>query len=248
MTSTLTRAGSDPRARRESGTARSFWPRLLLGLLAAVIVFEVVWAFPVYLSLDPERSRSAISPEFPGHFYILSAHVITGIIALVTLFLQFLAPLRRHLPHWHRRVGWVYVAAGAVPTSAMGLLLLPPSTTPAGKVGLAFQAILWSVTAVLGLVRARQGRYREHRRLMLYSVAFAVGTSWGRITYNVFEPGTAISPGVHTDFGTWAGWFTNLLVVHLYLVWSERREASRRGPDPARGEDSATTTRNAVGS
>ncbi len=207
---------------------RYLWLVLTLGL----VVFNFVYAMPRYLSLDPSQSRSVLDPSAPAHFGLLVAHVVTGNVAMATVLLQLWPWLRRHYPQVHRASGRVYILAGALPSAALGVFaLIPLRPGPAGSIGLGAMGVLWIVTTVIGWRMARQRRYAEHRRWMIYSFALALGTSWGRIIVVILTafPSLQVSVDVLIEVANWLGWVVNLLIAHLWIESRAKRSSKGGG-------------------
>jgi len=204
-----------------------WWRSPWVVALIVIVVFNLLYALPRYLSLDPSRSRVPLDPGFPQHFGVIVAHVVTGNVAMVTVFLQLMPWIRRSRPALHRATGMVYVFAGALPSALLALVLLPFSAAPAGKVGLATMAVLWIATTLTGFRMALLHRYAEHRRWMTYSFALALGTSWGR----VISIALLHIPGFHLglltllDVANWLGWVVNLLIAQWWLELTYRRQS-----------------------
>ncbi|HST48820.1 DUF2306 domain-containing protein [Jatrophihabitans sp.] len=214
-----------------------FWrePYLWLVVLLGLIIFNVLYGLPRYLSLDENKARIGLDPSRTGeHFGFLVAHIVTGNIAMVTLLLQLWTWLRLNHPKVHRISGQVYILAGALPSALLGvtaLLILRQGS--AGSLGLGTMGVLWIVTTVIGWVRARQHRYVEHQRWMIYSFALALGTSWGRFVVEAFtaSPGLVKHVNVYVllDFTSWFGWILNLLVAHLWIESRAKRTSKAGG-------------------
>ncbi|MEU3455885.1 DUF2306 domain-containing protein [Micromonospora sp. NPDC006766] len=206
---------------------RYFWLVLLLG----IVVFNLIYALPRYLSLDPSQSRSGLDPSVPAHFGLLVAHVVTGNVAMVTVLLQLWPWLRRNHPGVHRNSGRVYILAGALPAAGLGLFaLIPLRPDQTGSVGLGAMGVLWIVTTIVGWRMAIRHRYAEHQRWMLYSFALALGTTWGRIIVVVLTafPNLPVNFSVLVEVNNWLGWMVNLLIAHLW-VESRASRSSKAG-------------------
>jgi predicted membrane protein DUF2306 len=214
-----------------SPVRRPLWRSPWVYGIAALVVFNLTYAFPRYLSFDPTQSRSMIDPTFPLHYPVLVVHIVAGNIALVTVFLQLLPWLRRRYPAVHRFTGRLYVFAGVIPAAVLSLVLLPYSTAPMGKLGLATMAVLWLATALAGFRAARQRRYVDHRQWMIYSFALALGTSWGRVVTEFLVPGADIGIATFFDISSWMGWVVSLVIAHW---WLERTSPRRRAVRAAR--------------
>ncbi|MCW2877870.1 MAG: hypothetical protein JWQ95_1970 [Sphaerisporangium sp.] len=216
------------RPRRESSVShrprrprQPWWRSPWVIGLAVVVVFNLIYALPRYLSFNPAMSRAPLAPGFPAHFAVISVHAVLGNVALVTVFLQVMPWLRRRSVKAHRVSGLVYVFGGAIPAAVLSLVLLPFSTIPTGKVGLFTMAVLWIATTLVGYRKQRQGRYAEHRRWMLYSFAMALGTTWGRVVILLWgvAPALQFDVMIFLELNSWM-WFVNLLIVQW---WLERR-------------------------
>ncbi|HST47260.1 DUF2306 domain-containing protein [Jatrophihabitans sp.] len=209
----------------------AFWrqPYLWLVVLFGVVAFNVLYALPRYLSFDESKARIGLDPHRTDeHFGFLVAHVVTGNIAMVTVLLQLWPWLRRHYPQAHRISGWIYILAGALPSALLGVTaLLILRQGQAGSMGLGSMGVAWIATTVIGWVRARQHRYAEHQRWMLYSFALALGTSWGRFIVEAFTAWPSLTTHVNVyvllDFTSWFGWILNLLVAHLWIESRAKR-------------------------
>jgi predicted membrane protein len=204
---------------------RRWWRTPWAAALLAVVVFNLLYALPRYLKFEPSQARIVLDPGFRLHFQVLVAHVITGNIAMVTLFLQLIPWIRRHHPRVHRASGTVYLFAGVLPGALLALVLLPYSLAPTGRVGLATMSVLWIGTSLTGYRMQRLHRYADHRRWMYYSAALALGTSWGRILGELMMhvPGFHIDLMIFLEISSWLGWITNLLIAQWWLERTSRR-------------------------
>lgn len=230
-------AVADPRQAPAAPTGpRPWWSQwyLWLVVLLGEVVFNLIYALPRYLSGDPDQSRSALNPAVSQHWGLLVAHVVTGNVAMVTVLLQLWPWLRRNHPKVHRVSGRVYILAGALPSAGLGLFaLLPIRHGGPGSIGLGFMAVLWIVTSLLGWWTARQGRYVEHRRWMVYSFALALGTTYGRFVVVALTMYPGLAPHINFDIlievTSWLGWVVNLLVAHLWLETRGTRSSKGGG-------------------
>ncbi|HEV2784466.1 MAG TPA: DUF2306 domain-containing protein [Actinophytocola sp.] len=204
--------------------SKPFWRRpWVLPMFAAAAAF-LIYQLPPWIAFDPSASR--IPLKFDGHYWLIVGHVLFGSVALITMCLQLWPWLRRRYPVVHRTSGRIYVFA-ALPSAGFALAMTGVSY-PAGKIGVTMSATLWSIAAVMGFIRARQGRWREHRRWMLNSFAIM----WGLVVWG-FVIGMGwiwFSPWVEeVDFNyiaeasRWVGWVTNLIVLHWWLDRTRKR-------------------------
>ncbi|WP_217364447.1 DUF2306 domain-containing protein [Streptomyces spongiicola] len=226
-------------ARNGRPVRRGWFGRNYIIPLAVAAAAYLLYQLPPYLTLDP--SRTHIASQFPLHYAILAAHVLTGGVTMVTLVLQLWPWLRRNHPAVHRWSGLLYVFGGALPSALLALVLFPFAFKP-GSVAVLMSGILWAVTSVVGWVRARQGRYAEHRRWMLYSFAIVWGqTVWGFVIgMALFSLPVAVDVTYVSEAARWVGWVGNLLLVHWWIERTGRRGQDRmyggrrsRSPEPA---------------
>jgi Predicted membrane protein (DUF2306) len=194
-------------------------------VLAAIVVFNLLWALPRYLRFDPKFSRVPLDAGFPLHFTVIVLHVIAGCLALVLVFFQLSTQLRRRFPLFHRVSGRLYIFGGALPTALLALVLVPYSHQPFGELGLYWMAALWLVTTLLGYWHVRNHRYVEHRRWMIYSFALALGTTWGRVILYAMThiPGFTISFTALMEISSWMGWVVNLVIAHWWVQHTAKR-------------------------
>jgi uncharacterized membrane protein YozB (DUF420 family) len=223
----------------ETALRRPWWRRPWLVPLAVLVTSFLVFSLPPYLSLDPGRSR--VPSTFVLHYPLLVAHVLFGSVALVAAMFQVWPWFRQHHQTAHRRIGRVYVLAGALPAGVIGLILgLATPFGPFIRVSNVMMALLWLAFTVTGFVMARRGRYAEHRRWMIRSFALAYSIILNRLIGVVAF--LALSPQLDSTFQGneewmvqavagitgWLSWVTVLLAAEWWL--------ERRGdPSPADG-------------
>lgn len=196
---------------------RSWWRRPWLLPLAVVIVWFLSYVWPPYLSLDPSTSLLPIRPDVGAHYPLLVAHIAFGTIAILTVALQVWPWLRKQHPAVHRWSGRVYVFGGAIPSVIIAFVITPLSAFP--TIGTTLGGVFWLVSTVMGYVRARQRRWTEHRRWMLYSFAMTLNVVWGRVLMVVLPltPIDATVQGHAFEATPWVGWVINLVLVQWWL-------------------------------
>ncbi|GGZ48869.1 hypothetical protein GCM10010387_49080 [Streptomyces inusitatus] len=208
---------------------------MILLVLSTVAVFAYV--LPPYLGLDPAKATVPLPPEFPTKYAMLVGHILFGSIAMVTMCLQVWPWLRREHPAIHRRSGRLYVFAGVLPSVVLSFYLLVTSFGGPGWVGRASLAALWFITTLVGYVRARQRRYQEHRRFMIYSFALTMEALSGRLLANGLMLAMGMTPGeipteqaaammTAAEASAWLGWVVNLMIA----AWWLDGRGSRRKP------------------
>ncbi|MBE8518179.1 DUF2306 domain-containing protein [Amycolatopsis sp. H6(2020)] len=150
--------------------------------LALLVAVFLAYSVPPYLTFDPAQSRVPAPPGFAAHYWFLVGHILFGTIAIVGVILQIWPWLRRTHPVVHRRVGRVYVFAGAIPSALMALTIAPFSSFGPAAGGLnVVAALLWLGSTIAGWRAIRQRRYADHRKWMVRSFAMTMNTLLSRV-------------------------------------------------------------------
>jgi uncharacterized membrane protein len=205
------------------------WRHPLMFPLAVVIVGFLLYVLPPYIHLNPATSLVTLNPHFPLHYTVVILHILCGSIALLTLLLQIWPYVLERSPKTHRIAGRFYVFA-AIPAAIFGLILAPFGTPTNGNVGSMGLGLMWLFVTIKGFMKARQGRYEEHRRWMIYSFVVGVAPIWGRIFYILIglfpSVGNHIDPGSVAELAGWA-WVGNVLIAQW---WIEKTARAKRKP------------------
>lgn len=154
-----------------------WWRRPWVAPLALVVAVFLAYSVPPYLTLDPAQSRVPAPAGFAAHYWFLVAHIAFGSVAIVGVILQIWPWLRREHPIAHRRIGRVYVFAGAIPSAVLAATI--GAVSPFGPVVAALNvvaALLWLGFTVAGWRAVRQRRFAEHRKWMIRSFAMCMNT------------------------------------------------------------------------
>lgn len=168
-----------------------------------------------YLTGGDTPPEPILANRFAGAFLI--PHVVGGVAALVVGPLQFVRRIRTRWPVFHRRTGWIYLAACAVGAPSGFMLALGSTAGPVAAVGFAIPALLWPVFTWLGWRAAVGRRFAEHRDWMLRSYAITANA----ITLRLMLPVSALLLGL--DFYpayraiSWLSWITTLALFELAI-------------------------------
>ncbi|SFR27944.1 Predicted membrane protein [Lentzea waywayandensis] len=177
-----------------------WWRRPWIVPLMLVVAAFLAFSVPPYLTFDPAQSRLR-PPEGNDLYYpLLVGHVLFGTVAMATACFQVWPAFRARHRVGHRITGRIYVYAGALPAGVLGLYIgwhtvAGPSVLVANLVGSA----LWLLVTIVGLRKALQRRYDEHRRWMSRSFALAMSIALSRVI-NV-PAMIVLTPQVDTAFG-----------------------------------------------
>lgn len=216
--------------------ARKSWltPTWLGFFSFVVVAWFAAFVLPTYIGLDPSKSRVQLRPDVWFHYPVLIIHIAASAVALFAGCLQMSTKLRRYYPRAHRISGRWYIFAGVIPgaLAAAALIGINLHETPSDaglsiSVGNSSWAVLWFASAVVGWRYARQRRYADHRRMMIYSFALTMAILWTR----PFAVAAFTIPGFKLDWFIenvgWMPWVGNLLIAQWWLNRTARRPAER---------------------
>lgn len=212
---------------------RRWWRRPWVAPLALVIAAFLAYSVPPYLTLDPAQSRVPAPAGFAAHYWFLVAHILFGTIAIVGVVLQIWPWLRQHHPVAHRRVGRVYVFAGALPAAVMAAVI--GAASPFGPVVGALDvvgALLWLGFTIAGWRAIRQRRYADHRKWMIRSFAMTMNTLMTRVlspvSFLLVMPRVEDKTEMILAAATLSAPLSLLVLLLLSQWWLDRKPASAR--------------------
>lgn len=190
-----------------------------------------LWAvLSVGVALFSYRYVVGIGPfpeEITGNLFAfpwLSIHAAAASTALLVAPLQFVARLRKRFPRIHRITGRLYVVACVI-GGLTGLPLAWGATAgPIAAAGFGILAILWLWTTMVAWRLAVDGRFAEHRRWMIRSIALTAA----RIMLRIYL-GIMLTLPVEFYEGyrviAFLCWVPNILLAELYLRRGQRVSA-----------------------
>jgi len=199
----------DHRGLLQRGASLVGWS--LIAVTASLIAFYASG----YVTGAPDTFR--LSAE-EGEVWAFRLHAGGGGLALVLGAMQFLSPIRRHLPALHRWSGRVYVLA--VLGSATGALVMAQTASGGGHNMFAFisLALFWLFTTGMALQSILTGKVEAHRRWMVRSYAM----TFAAVTLRVGIPGLIIYGGFSEaeaySIVAWASWCFNLFFAEWFIL------------------------------
>ncbi|EJE48802.1 putative membrane protein (DUF2306) [Acidovorax sp. CF316] len=195
------------------------WSWALLALSALAIgLFSLRYALPG-MPLPSDLPSLALSPR---PFVV---HAVSASLALVLGPLQFVPAWRSRFPALHRWVGRAYVLSIAVAWLSSLPLAVNAMTGAVAATGFIALGLAWMVTTGMGLARALQRRFAEHRRWMVRSFALTAAAITLRI-YLGASMAAQVDEALSYPFIAWLCWVPNALVAEWYL----RRKGGAQRP------------------
>jgi uncharacterized membrane protein len=183
-----------------------------LGLaLVIAVTFVAVAALP-YFSLNEAR----FGPYWPKRGWLL-AHIVGGMVALLSGPFQLWLGLTDRGINIHRRLGVVYVSGMALGSTAAFYLAFHTDFGWVFGAGLVGLACAWIITTGMAIIAIKRHQYEHHKEWMLrsYVVTFAF------VTFRFIQP-ALMAAGVGTiqeqlAAASWACWAIPLLVTEVVL-------------------------------
>ena len=157
----------------------------------------------------------------------LTVHVVTSVVCLFSVLLQFFRPVFKRAPWLHRWLGRVYtwsILAFVVPSGTVLAFFAKGGLL--GAIGFLFTGFLAFAFTFYGWQTARQRRMREHAAWMIRSFAM-ISTA---ITFRLFHIALYIgglSETTNYVISLWASTIFNLLAAELavYFAFRPRKSA-----------------------
>ena len=193
---------------------KTLWFLLIISALA-------IGFYPaIYFIIDRQFGLlSTKSPELLANLYWnigFYTHIISGGIAMLVGWPQFIPTVRNRYLELHRNLGKTYVIAamlGGISGYSIAFFATAGTVAAAGFIGL---ALVWLYTTWEAYNHIRNKRVEEHKRMMLYSYA----ACFGAVTLRIWFPllGAILQDfDLAYQFAAWLCWVPNLLVVRLFL-------------------------------
>ncbi|MGV0741204.1 DUF2306 domain-containing protein [Mycolicibacterium sp. XJ870] len=212
-------------------------PRWLAPALALVVLAFLAYSLPPYFT-----GGTRVPSTFGLHYPLLVGHVMCGTVAMIAAVVQLWPGLRRRHSQLHRRAGRIYVWT-AVPAAVCAVVI--GAASPFGPILAVSNVVLgtlWLWLTIGAYLAARQRRFAEHRRLMIFSVTLTLSIITNRIwTPIVF---IALLPLQDSMFGgdeeryIWlvaglVGWLGWTLPLGAVWWWLNRESKAVSPPVPA---------------
>ncbi len=203
------------------------------GVLVAVTALSLYYLYRAvhYRFVVPDRLGPAL---FNKQVWYVS-HLLFALPVVLGAPLQFIAPLRRRAPQWHRAIGKCYVigaSGAAVLAIYLGAIV---GEYEGSRLSIALTGLLWLFFTLAAWRLAVAKNFAAHREFMIRSYTMALVLVWLRLMYDwqdlLFFYVT--NPDLRDATREWASWVVPLLAVEMWLAWYPAiRKGRTAGPSP----------------
>ncbi len=141
-------------------------------------------------------------------------HVYASMWVLFAGFTQFSKPLLRKRPKLHRTLGYIYVVDVLLITGPAGFLMgFYANGGLLSRVGFVSLAVLWILFTAIALIKAKQKKFKAHRRFMILSYALTLSALTLRAWKYAITNTMSLPPMDVYRVVAWLGWVGNLVVA-----------------------------------
>jgi len=211
-------------ATARNGSAPGFWWKVLLVLeLLFAAAFFVVAGVP-YLLPDSESLT-----RFSGREPWIIVHIVFGGVAIFTGPFQIWFGLSNRRLNVHRKLGYVYIAAIAVSSTAAFYLAVTTLVGWMFGMGLFGLGVAWVVTTGIAYIAVRKHDYLQHQEWMVRSYV----VTFGFVFFRVFVVLTSIADigniVERVTVASWICWAFPLLVTEAVIQGRKMRTKGLAG-------------------
>lgn len=145
-------------------------------------------------------------------------HVFTSMFVLVAGFTQFLKPLLKAYPRWHRGLGYLYVIDILFVTGPAGLIMsFYANGGMWSRVAFILLSVLWIGFTAMALYHAKKKDFVQHRIFMIRSYALTLSALSLRAWKVLLATFTDMGPMDRYRLIAWLGWGLNLVIAE-YII------------------------------
>lgn len=157
--------------------------------ISGLAIYYVFTETPRYFNFTPQ----SYGPYWQNRF-LLFFHIIGSTIALFTGLIQFISPIRKNYPKFHRILGRIYVIG--VLTGSIGSIYLSLNSVIGWMFGTALftQSIIWIFCTVMAIICIYQRKIEAHQIWMTRSYI----STFGFVTFRMVSE-TSILADVDID-------------------------------------------------
>lgn len=199
---------------RGARTARISTSDVLL-IIAVVSSLVFIWLIAVPAFGPARAARHA------DHLPMLWAHIIGGIVMLLTGAAALRIGITRHWFGWHKRAGYTYLAAGSVAAISALIRSFDAEHTPGLSTGTL--AVVWLVFSAMAFRAIRNRQFLQHREWMIRSYVAA----WTFVFCRLVERTPPEFQFEDKNGLIWLTWILPVLACEVALQWSRGARAAK---------------------
>ncbi|MEM9326852.1 MAG: DUF2306 domain-containing protein [Bacteroidota bacterium] len=197
------------------------------------IVYLMVAVASIHFLIDAALPKLIVSEEVYGAYYWpkapwLFAHVLTGLVAILIGWYQFIPKLRAAKPQLHRVLGRVY-SIGIIVSAITGVYLAAYSGfNLVGKISLGIVPFIWLSTVLFGYYAIIKRQMAQHQEWMARSyvvtfffIVFVILSKY--LPYEYFGTYAETMPLI-----SWFSWSIPLFVYELLLQSQKMKNTNRQ--------------------
>ena len=178
---------------------------------AALSSLLFIWLIAVPAFGPDKLSRHA------GHILLLSAHIVTGALMLISGAITLRIGITKQWFRWHKAAGYLYLASGSIASSVALVRSFDTGHTPGLSTGtLAAFWLLFTAMAYRAIWNRQVG---EHRAWMIRSYVLAWTFVFCRFWTRAAPAGLQ---GKESDM-IWLTWVAPILLAEICLQWNSGR-------------------------
>ena len=112
------------------------------------------------------------APHVPVWLTVMHVHVIAAALATLAGALNFIRPILRKHPRFHRVNGYLYVAAVMIVDLTSGYMAPYATGGKVTSIAFNFMNLIWVAVTLAAIVQIRRKRVENHRKWMIRSYVF----------------------------------------------------------------------------
>ena len=152
-------------------------------------------------------------------------HIYASMWVLLAGFTQFSKQLLRSKPKLHRTLGYIYVVDVLLITGPAGLVMgFYANGGLTSRIAFVSLALLWIFFTATALMKAKQKKFKSHRRYMIRSYALTLSAITLRAWKYAITNTVTLPPMDVYRTVAWLGWVGNIIVAE----WIIRRSKTTR--------------------
>jgi len=187
---------------------------------ALVVLSLIFFAGAVFIVKAALPYFSVTEAQFEGYWprrWWLLAHIVTGIVALLSGPVQLWLGISDQRPAVHRRLGFVYMSAVGLSALAGYYLAFNTNFGVAFGSGLAGLATAWLITTGMAFVAIRRQLYEQHKEWMIRSYVVTAAFVAFRVVFPLLQQSGVGTVQEQLAMAAWGAWALPLLITEAVI-------------------------------